>query len=242
MFGELTETERLFIQPEKHPWDALADMIDFMQARAGIRRSADVQMPTEIWPEGLATFNERDDDFNSPARGLTIERRVHVKGGEGLRSDQTVYIRGPVILGKDVKLRQGAVIIGPAYIGDGVTIGQHCRVKRSIIRRGTEIEFSTSVCHCVLGRNVFVEANSVMGDKLLEDKEVTFLLIDGKAIETFMSRLGLMAGDESRIGGGSVFVPGVLLPPRTNILPGTRIIRSGEVSSPSFPDPSRFVG
>ncbi len=232
LYSDLTEWEEFFINPDKYPWEALTAMMDFMIACAGIMSGNKIIQPaTREWPESLVTFNERDCKIKSPARFLDIARSVQVKGGHGLKGDDSVYIRGPIIFGRDVRLRQGAMIIGPAYIGDNTTIGQNCYVKNSILRDGVEIEFCTRVSSAFLGRQVFVGSNSVLSDRPFDEGFVTLNDQDGEELQTALPRLGLMAADHVRIGGGAVFVPGVILARNEKIRPGTHIMQSGVVNT-----------
>lgn len=248
MFWDLNEIERLFIDPDKYPWEALAAMMQFMMDCAGQKRSGIDQKPTREWPKDLITLNVRDSEMKSPSRFLTIERSAQVKrcvpavGEYDLKSDQEVYIRGPVILGNNVKLRKGVAIIGPAYIGDEVVIGQGCRVKESILRNRVKIEYNTLVAHAVLGSSVFVGSNSVLSDRPISRRLVTLHDEEGRKNKTELSQLGLMAGDGTRIGGGAVFVPGVILSRDKIVLPGARILRSGVASDSMVDDDGTSVG
>lgn len=223
LFADLTEIERLFIDPEAYPWGALVAMMDLMRACAGNPKAVPPVEPAREWPELFPRFDSDKKDPFTPINEIVMERIIHVRGGNGLKCDPDVYVHGPVVFGEGVRLRKGAVVTGPSFIGDGVVIGQGCRIKNSIIRAGTEVQFSTRVAHAVLGRKVFVGANAVLSDRPVFSSEVVIWEPNGPNVVTGLEELGLMAGDRCRIGGGVIFTPAVMLFPRTSVREGARI-------------------
>ena len=62
----------------------------------------------------------------------------HVVIGDGGEVGQGVTINGPVVIGKDCRLSDGAVIEN-SILWDGVTIGENSHINRCIISSGTVI-------------------------------------------------------------------------------------------------------
>lgn len=245
LFADLTDIERLFIDPTQSPWEGLQWMMRFMQDRMGDYSLNPPREPKEEWPSILPYYKRCET--RTPHTYLSVERSLHFRGGWGLKSDPNVYINGPVVFGKNVTIRKGAVVTGPSYIGDNVLIGQGCRVKNSIIRSGTEIQFGTRVAHAVLGRDVFIGANAVLNDRPFDGSEVVYVSTTQRHAsgvtghhtrihDTGLKELGLIAGDRVRVGGGAVFAPGVILCSETRVEMGARILRCAVYSLEHRPD------
>jgi NDP-sugar pyrophosphorylase family protein len=227
LFANLTDVERLFFEPEGYPWEALLAMFKLTAECAGILKTEPLVKPVRDWPACLPLFDAEKKDPSTPINFVAMERRIHIRGGDGLKSDQNVHIHGPVILGKNVTLRKGAVVTGPSYIGDGVVIGQGCRIKNSIIRSGAEIQFGTRLAHSVLGRRVFVGANAALSDTQPMPGKILVPDHSGPNIETDLEELGLMAGDHCWIGCGAVIAAAVILERKMRVREGARIREAG---------------
>lgn len=231
LFSDLSVFESLFFQPEEHPWRALYAMIQYMDACAGDIHMDPPLMSTLAWPEDLLCFNFDNKGSSTLRSHMTVERPLHVRGGENLKSDPNVYVRGPVVFGRDVTLRKGAVVTGPSYVGNGVIIGQGCRVKNSIIREQSEICFGTRVSFAIIGNCVRIGEQAVLSDQPLNDNPVAYP-DDGicptypSGLDANIHNLGLVAGDGCQVGGGAIFASGVILRPGTIVREGMRLLRS----------------
>ncbi len=219
LFSNLNEVERLFFDEEAYPWEALLKMVSFMYACVGDRCKSPPLPP--CWPPELRCIRDEKREDWTPPNFMAIEREAQVRGGSELCSDQDVHVKGPVIFGKGVTLRKGAVITGPSYVGDGVTIGQSCRLKNSIVLGGAEIEFGTRVAHSIIGSRTYIGQGARLCDRPLRGGVVEY----GPDVSTHMARFGLVAGDRCMVGGGAIFVPGVILLPGTVVLEGMRLSR-----------------
>ena len=223
LFSNLSDIERLFFDDEAYPWEALLKMIAFMNVCAGDHGQEPPLLPSRDWPPELRCIKDEERESSTPTNFMAIERLLHVRGGHRLKSDEGVHIRGPVVFGKDVILRKGVVITGPSFVGDRAVVGQGCRVKNSTIRADSEIQFGTRVAHAVIGSGVFIGPNAVLNDRTLNGngEDIGY----GEGVSTNMRHLGLIAGDRCKVGGGGIFVPGVILLPGTTVLEGVRLRR-----------------
>ena len=219
LFSNLSDIEHLFFDDEAYPWEALLKMVSFMYSCVGDRDKTPPLPP--CWPPALRCIRDEKREDSTPPNFMAIEREAQVRGGSELCSDQDVHVKGPVIFGRDVTLRKGAVITGPSYIGDGVIIGQGCRVKNSILLRGAEIEFGTRVAHSIIGSGAYIGQGARLCDRPLRGGVVEY----DRDVSTNMTRFGLVTGDRCMVGGGAIFVPGVILLQGTTVLEGVRLRR-----------------
>jgi mannose-1-phosphate guanylyltransferase len=88
----------------------------------------------------LAKKNENKPVYNK--KQVTIHESASITGhviiGDGGEVGQGVTINGPVVIGKDCRLSDGAVIEN-SILWDGVTIGENSHINRCIISSGTVI-------------------------------------------------------------------------------------------------------
>jgi NDP-sugar pyrophosphorylase family protein len=219
LFTGLTKLEALFIRPDEYPWMALVRLVAFMtECKEGYRR----------WPRLLFPEDERGA---RKARSVRPFGGIHVRGCKDIHNDEETLLLGPVFVGKGVTLRKGAVVTGPAWIGDGAVIGQGCRIKHSIILPKAEIVFGTRLKASLIGRGVRI-GSGVVSETLpcrggtiryREENGQRFHGDEVESIDTQLPELGLFAGDNSFIGGGTIASPGVILKPNTRVQEGSRL-------------------
>lgn len=136
----------------------------------------------------------------------------------------TAVIKGDVILEEGVKVMPHASVIGPCYIGKGTVIGNNCLVRNSMIGErcvigyGSEIVRSnlrehvwthtTYLGDAVIGRNVAFGAGTVAANFRLDEGEISSL-VQGEKIATGRTKLGVIIGNDVRVGIHAGFAPGV---------------------------------
>ncbi|MFN4212418.1 MAG: sugar phosphate nucleotidyltransferase [Microgenomates group bacterium] len=131
-----------------------------------------------------------------------------------------------VKLGKNVKIGQGVKIVGPTYIGDNTIIGDFVLIRESIIENNCLIGAFSEVARSYLGEKVYLHRNYV-GDSIL-DKNVLLgagavlanFRFDSQPIKnTYLSKLGSIIGEGSKIGANATILPGVKIGRNTFIGP-----------------------
>ena len=205
--------------PEDEPWQTLQKVLMHLE-----RHTSELRVP---WPRLPAACKPGDE-----AHG-TIESfgSMHVRGGENLKSDENTKIKGPVILGKNVILRKGAVITGPCLIGDGVIIGVGCRIKHSILFPGAHIVYGTRISYSLIGMDARIGPGVVSEEESFHPSDEPW----SKALP----RIGFFAGDGAWIGGGSVISPAVVLAKKTRVKEGT-VLDEAEYSGQVNGRPSKL--
>jgi mannose-1-phosphate guanylyltransferase/phosphomannomutase len=103
--------------------------------------------------------------------GHRLENNVWL--GDGVEIDDSVQIRGPVLLGNHVKVESGSNIREYSVVGDNVVIKRENFIHRAVIMDNTYIGPSCHVRGSVVGRNcdiksgVRIEEGAVLGDDCL---------------------------------------------------------------------------
>lgn len=202
LFSNLTETERLFLDPDGTPWGSIQALPDVF---------LDQERLLSHWPR---LHDLKPHELNCHRGNIKLEGSAQLWGGKDLQSDDNCLIGGPIVFGRNVVIRRSAVITGPCFIGDNVLIGHGCRIKHAIIRSGVKVEFNTRLVFSTVGRNVRIGSGAVFDDDPIP--------VDIAEQYPGLTACGVAIGDGSRIGGGAIFAPGAAIAPGVNIKMGTR--------------------
>lgn len=156
---------------------------------------------------------------------------------------EKAIVRGDVIIGENVKIFDNAVVQGPCYIGDNSVIANNALVRESHIGSGCVIGFSSEVARSflgnevwthsnyigdsILGNNVSFGAGAVTGNLRLDEKNI---VVDG--VDSGSNKLGLICGDNVRVGVNTSLMPGVKIGSGSFI--GAGIVVAQDVEPKSF--------
>ncbi len=131
-------------------------------------------------------------------------------------------LKGPLILGPRCFVAAGAYLRGGNWVAEGCTFGPGAELKSSFVFAGTKLAHFNFVGDSVLGRDVNLEAGSIICNyrNEREAKEV-FVRVGGELKHTGCSKFGALIGDHSRIGANAVVAPGAVLEKRAIVRRGT---------------------
>ncbi|AHL23095.1 glucose-1-phosphate thymidylyltransferase [Thermococcus nautili] len=120
-------------------------------------------------PEDLLDANRLILDDLKPDVRVQTEARIHgrVVIGEGSEIDENTVIKGPVIIGRNVRIRNS--YIGPyTSIGDNVII-ENTEIEDSIVLPDSEIRNAGRIVESVIGRGVKIQKGNThpFGKKLV---------------------------------------------------------------------------
>lgn len=147
---------------------------------------------------------------------------------------QYAIINGPVIIEENVRIGDFVKISGPAYIGKNSVISDYSLIRESQIGEDCLIGSYSEIARSYIGNGVFLHRNylgdSVLGDKVMMgaqaatanlrfDGETVKSYLDEDKIDTNMPKLGMMVGDEAKIGVNTIVFPGVKIGKKTWIAP-----------------------
>jgi bifunctional UDP-N-acetylglucosamine pyrophosphorylase/glucosamine-1-phosphate N-acetyltransferase len=163
---------------------------------------------------------------------------------------KNVIIEGDVFVGKNTKIYEGAVIKGPCYIGDNCIIGNNSLIRdytnlenNCLIGAGAEIARSIfqNNCHIhsgffgdsILGSGCRIGAGTITANVRLDRQEIILKLKNKKSsskteIKTGLKSLGVIAGENIKVGIHCSFMPGVLIGSNCQIGPNSVILHNIE--------------
>lgn len=171
---------------------------------------------------------------------------------KGYISDSAVIsekavIKGDVIIGENVKIFEGAVVSGPCYIGKNTVIANNALVRESHIGDDCVIGFSTEIARSylgdrvwthsnyigdsIIGNNVSFGAGTVTGNLRLDEMEIQ-VEIKGEKIASGLNKLGLITGDDVRVGINVSTMPGIKIGKNSVVGPG--LVLDQNINANSF--------
>jgi carbonic anhydrase/acetyltransferase-like protein (isoleucine patch superfamily) len=145
-----------------------------------------------------------------------------VKVGKNCSIDPTAIIQGPTVIGNNVHIGAGAVVVS-SMIGNNVTIMQGSQVMLSVVSDRCYLPFNASLFMttlmdntmvaqlsclqmCVVGRNTFIGAGNIFTDFDLLGKQIKTIW-KGELHDVGTPVIGSAVGHNVKIGSGFVVYP-----------------------------------
>ena len=169
---------------------------------------------------------------------LFLELKLERKISRSAYIDKQASISGPVYVGERARILAGAVVVGPAYIGDDVVIGNHSLVRNSIVEAGSNIGFGSEIARSYIGPNCQLHHNFI-GDSVLEakvnpsygtctanlrfDGQPVICKLPGQKIATTKTKLGAIMAKGVFLGINCSILPGITLGENATAYPNSVI-------------------
>lgn len=124
-----------------------AGYFDIKEGLAPALLAKGVPIQAACWPEGCGVFRTWDEfllaaqDFlnrlqngGQPLDGYRLlEGRPNVWANQQPQIARNVYLKGPILMGENVTIEDGAAIIGPTILENGVKIGKNACIEQSVL-------------------------------------------------------------------------------------------------------------
>ena len=131
-------------------------------------------------------------------------------------------INGSTVICPESELRPGAFIRGSAVIGEGAIVGNSTEIKNSVIFDGVQIPHYNYVGDSILGYKSHMGASAIASNFKLDHTNVKVREAN-EVYDTGLRKFGVMLGDFSEVGCGSVLNPGTIIGRETLIYPLTNV-------------------
>lgn len=155
----------------------------------------------------------------------------------------------PLYIAESARIEPGACLVGPAYIGPGVTVRHGAYVRENVILlAGSVLGHASEAKNClflpgayaphfnyigdsILGQRVNLGAGTILSnlgilsvkDSMTGRRSTLRLTIDQRTYDTGLTKLGAILGDDVQTGCNSVLNPGCLVAPRSLIYAGVSL-------------------
>ena len=181
-----------------------------------------------------------------PAFDFFFERAEKYISDSASISEHAI-VKGDVIIEDGVRIFEGAIVNGPAYIGKDSIIANGSLVRDSHLGAGCIVGFATEIARSYLGHDVWTHTNyvgdSVLGNNVsfgsgtvtgnlrLDEKNIA-VSIKKKKLDSGQNKLGLITGNNIRVGINTSFMPGVKI--GSDCFIGAGIVIAQDIPAGSF--------
>ena len=162
--------------------------------------------------------------------GATLVGEVLVEEGATVRRGS--YIEGPTIIGAEAEIGPNCYIRPSTSIGPKAKVGNACEVKNSILMASAHVPHQNYVGDSILGERCNLGAGTKVANLRLDEAPVK-VVFRGVEIDTGLRKLGVIMGDDVKVGinasidAGTIIGEEAFLGPgahaRGNIAPRSRI-------------------
>ena len=172
-----------------YPWEALPKISDFI-----------IELGNQLDKE---KYDKKEDN-------IWIAKTAKVA--------PTAYIAGPAIIGENAEIRHCAFIRGKVIVGENVVVGNSTELKNAILFNNVQVPHYNYVGDSILGYKAHMGAGSILSN-VKSDKKLVVVKNGKEQIETGIKKFGVMLGDGTEVGCGSVLNPGTVVGKNSNIYP-----------------------
>ena len=158
-------------------------------------------------------------------KGTTLKGKIII--GERTIIKSGTYIEGPVYIGKNCQIGPNCYLRKFTSIGDNCWVGQAVEIKNSIIGDNSKISHLSYLGDSIVGENCNLGAGTIFANLRFDEKTVK-VKVQGKIIDTKRKKLGAILGDNVKTGVDVSLMPGVLVRPNSQILPGAVLFKNFE--------------
>ena len=151
--------------------------------------------------------------------------------GAGTIVEQGAVLKGPAWIGDNCHVRSGCYVRENVIVGEGVVLGNSCEFKNCIICDEAQIPHFSYVGDSILGYRAHLGAGVILSNVKLDHREISVVAADG-TIATGLTKFGAIIGDRSEIGCNAVINPGAVIGRDCIIYPGANfrgVLGSGTI-------------
>lgn len=130
----------------------------------------------------------------------------------------TACLNGPLIIDEGAAIRHCAYIRGDVIVGKDVVVGNSTELKNVILFNGVQVPHYNYVGDSILGFKAHMGAGAVTSNVKSDYSSVTVRAGEDSWV-TGLEKMGAMLGDYAEIGCNSVLNPGTVIGRHTNVYP-----------------------
>jgi NDP-sugar pyrophosphorylase family protein len=139
--------------------------------------------------------------------------------GAGTIVEQGAVLKGPAWIGENCHIRSGCYVRENVIVGNNVVMGNSCEFKNSIIFDEAQVPHFNYVGDSILGYHAHLGAGVILSNVKLDHSEIAVAAAEGN-IPTGLTKFGAIVGDGTEIGCNAVINPGSVLGRDCLVYPG----------------------
>ena len=170
--------------------------------------------PQSIDKEPWEVINALEDIINERISQLSSDYRIenNIAIHKTATIEQGAILKGSVIISENCFIGANAYFRGPIYLGKSVKIGPGSEIKQAIILDNSAVAHFNYIGNSIIGNSINFEAGSICANHFNERQNKTiFINYNGQLIDTKTEKFGSLVGDNSKIGANAVLSPGSIL-------------------------------
>jgi len=152
--------------------------------------------------------------------GATLVGEVLVEEDADVRRGS--YIEGPTIIGTGAEIGPNCYIRPSTSIGPKAKVGAACEVKNSILMAGAHVPHQNYVGDSILGERCNLGAGTKIANLRLDEAPVK-VVFRGVEVDTGLRKLGVIMGDDVKVGINASIDPGTIIGEESHLGPGARV-------------------
>ncbi len=151
---------------------------------------------------------------------VLIKGKVIIKKGSVIKAG--TRIEGPAYIGKNCQIGPGATIRGPVCIEDDCHIGHSVEIKNTMVGKGSKIPHLSYFGDSVIGEGCNIGGGTISANLLFNDETIKTVVKD-KLFDTKRKKLGCIIGDFCKLGINCSIMPGAMIGSESIIYPGSLV-------------------
>ena len=152
--------------------------------------------------------------------GASLHGEVLVE--EGARVRHGSYVEGPTIIGSEAEIGPNCYVRPATAIGPGAKVGNGCEVKNSILLAQAHAPHQNYVGDSIIGERCNLGAGTKVANLRLDEAPIK-VLWRGTEVDTGLRKLGVIMGDDVKVGINASIDPGTIIGEGTQIGPGAAV-------------------
>jgi UDP-N-acetylglucosamine diphosphorylase / glucose-1-phosphate thymidylyltransferase / UDP-N-acetylgalactosamine diphosphorylase / glucosamine-1-phosphate N-acetyltransferase / galactosamine-1-phosphate N-acetyltransferase len=216
---EITDTIRMLLaKQDVHGFRLPGEWLDVGRPWDLLRANAALLAPLKGAVRGIV------DAGASLVGEVLVEEGAHVRPGS--------HIEGPAIIGAGAEIGPNCYIRASTTVGPRAKVGNACEVKNSILMAETHVPHQNYVGDSILGERCNLGAGTKVANLRLDEANIR-VMWRGVEMDTGLRKLGVIMGDDVKVGinasidAGTIVGEGTFIGPgaavRGNIAPRSRI-------------------
>ena len=178
--------------------------------------NASAQIMSKINNKNCQTIKTSNIDSNVKILGnVYIDEGVEIQSG--------CIIEGPVYIGKNCKILYNSYIRPGTIMGDDCVVGFASEVKHTIMRDGSKVSDLAFVGDSIIGKNSRIGSGVIVANRGFNQEDIIIKDENKNPINLKREVMGIILGDNSRIGSNCTTSPGTFIGQFTWIYPHTCI-------------------
>lgn len=225
-----------------HPEDLIDALNLYMKAKEVLFVVMEDFLPSLKYPWDmlkLSKFMFRGEFNSYIAPSATVGRNALISNdvyiGENVVIGDNTIISNDCYIGDNCKIGPNNVLRGPVVLEKSVVAGAFTEIKNTIVQEGTHFH-SGYIGDSVIGKNCRFGAGFITANRRIDRNNIKSL-VKGNKVDTGLTYLGVMAGENVKFGIHAGTMPGVIIGNDCLVGPGTLVFENLEDKTTFYTEP-----